>query len=518
MNQLKSFFFMERCFNFLLSKAKTYQIPLLSSIAFSFLAYGFSLTNKLVNHDDVFYLFSKGGTTILGRWGLEICERFFPNFSMPWIYGIFSILLIALSVCVIVKIFSIRSNLLQILLAGIIATFPSFTAMMSYMFTASSFCLAILMTVTAGALLKKPTFLSVVFSLGCMIFSLSIYQAYISLASGLLILILIQEIIEGADAIYVFRKGLGYIIFLIVSVIGYYLATLVVQKILGLSFGSYANQYMTFSISELPDKITLSYTSFFNFLFGWPNWLIPAILARRLNYLFLGIIFVFFLIWSKFAKTKTLASILLFAALLSILPLAINCMYLVTPPAAIHSFVMYGFVCFYLLIILLADRCLDLPIKEKLLHRVHLCAVDIVSLSLALFVASNVYLANAAALNLHLQYENTYAFFTSVTADMKMMPEFNESTRLALIGDYQCPIYHDRYLFESRSLTGVEGMYPDSYSNAQFVEYYLGFPIPFASGEEVDAIKNTYEYANMPCYPYDGSLKFFGDILVVKLS
>lgn len=509
---------MERCFHFLLSKAKAYQIPLLSSMAFAFLAYGFTLTNKLVNHDDVFYLFSKGGTTILGRWGLEICERFFPNYSMPWIHGILSILLIAIAVCVIVKIFNIRNKLLQILLAGTVSVFPSLTAMMSYMFTASSFCLSVLFAVTAVAMMKKPTVLSVFLSLGCMVFSLSIYQAYISLAAGLLVLILIQELMEGADAVSVFRKGLGYVVFLVFSVIGYYLATVLVQKILGVSFGSYANQYMAFNLSELPKKIVLCYTSFFDFLFGWPNWLIPAILSRRLNYIFLGIIIVFFLIWLKFSQPKRLSSILLLAALIEILPLAINCMYLVTPPAAIHSFVMYGFVCFYLLIIVLANGCLNFPIKEKLLHCVRSYSIDIVSLSLALFVVSNIFLANAAALNLHLQYENSYSFFTSLTADIKMMPEFNEKTRLALIGDYQCPIYHDRYLFEARSLTGVEGIYPDSYSNAQFVEYYLGFPISFASGDEVDAIKRSAEYLEMPCYPYYGSMKFFGDTLVIKLS
>mgnify|MGYP003309117704 CR=1 FL=1 len=36
--------------------------------------------------------------------------------------------------------------------------------------------------------------------------------------------------------------------------------------------------------------------------------------------------------------------------------------------------------------------------------------------------------------------------------------------------------------------------------------------------EEIEAIRETPEFAQMPVYPYYGSLRAFGDILVVKLS
>lgn len=511
-------FFLEKCFDFAISKARKYWIPLFSSFLFGLLAYGFFLTNKLVNHDEVFYLFEKGGTTILGRWGLDICERIFPNISMPWIYGIISIALIAVSVCIMIYMFGIKSKLLQVLMAGTVVVFPSLTATLTYTFTVSSFCLSFLMAVIAVALLKNPSRLKIVLALGCMIFSLSIYQSYISLAAGLLVLILIQELMQEADMAAIFKKGVGYVLFLIVSVVGYYIATLLVQKILGIAFGAYANQYMTFRFSEIPQKIVLSYKSFFQLLFGWPNWLIPALLARRLNYVFLIVLAAMFLVWSLTRSKAEWLRILFLAALIGILPLAIDCMYLVTPPEAIHALVMYGFVCFYILVIVLANQCMSIAVQANLLHRLRSCCVNIVFISLSLLLLSNIYTANAVSLNLHLQYENTYAFYTSLISDIKMMPEFDENTKLAIIGEYQCPEFHDRYLFEARSLVGAVGFCPDHYSKAEFMEYYIGFPIPFASDDEIDLIKATSEFAQMPVYPYYGSMKMIDGILTVKLS
>jgi hypothetical protein len=52
----------------------------------------------------------------------------------------------------------------------------------------------------------------------------------------------------------------------------------------------------------------------------------------------------------------------------------------------------------------------------------------------------------------------------------------------------------------------------------RFLEYYIGFPIPFASDETTSQIEHSAEFEQMPIYPYYGSIRMFGDTLVVKLS
>ena len=121
-------------------------------------------------------------------------------------------------------------------------------------------------------------------------------------------------------------------------------------------------------------------------------------------------------------------------------------------------------------------------------------------------------------MNLHLRYENAYSFYTALAADIRQMPEFDEDTTIAVVGTWQEPSFYEEKFTFLTELTGVKGFLPDSYSRAKFLEYYIGLPIPAASDEEIAAISATAEYAEMPVYPYYGSTKFFGDVLVVKLS
>ena len=158
-------------------KLKQYRVPLISGIIWGLLAYMFAFTNKLVNHDDVSALFSKGGTHVLGRWGLDVLEYIFPNYSMPWIYGILTISLITVSVCIIIHVFSIKSRVFQVLLVGSILVFPSLIGTFTYMFTSSSYGVSFLLAVMAVFLVKKETVPDAILALVCMIASLSIYQS-----------------------------------------------------------------------------------------------------------------------------------------------------------------------------------------------------------------------------------------------------------------------------------------------------------------------------------------------------
>lgn len=145
-------------------------------------------------------------------------------------------------------------------------------------------------------------------------------------------------------------------------------------------------------------------------------------------------------------------------------------------------------------------------------------AVNLLVLALAGIVISNIYFANEAYLEQHLQYENTYAFYTSLLSDIRMHPEFDEDTKLAVIGRWTYPDYFFRKFEFTYHLFGHLNSSPEEYSMDRFLEYYIGFTIPFAADAEVAQIRDSAEYLQMPVYPYYGSIQMFGDTLVVKLS
>lgn len=506
------------CAEWLTAGWKCRRLPFLSSLLFGILAYGFAFTNKLVNHDEVESLFMKGGTVTSGRWGLGALDMIFPNISMPWIYGIFTIVFMAIAVCLLVWIFQVENKVLQVLLGGCVMVFPSLIGTFGYMFTSCSFALSFLMAVIAVWLLNWNLKWGFVPALGCMVLSLSIYQSYIAVAAGLLVLVLVWRLMHEEAVSSVLRSGVLFVVFLALSLGIYYGATQVILKFLGEGFNDYASGNLGFSLASIPANILESYRSFFRYLNEGFRGIIPTVLSRRIHWAFLAVTLVLLVLWILAQKKQELSRLALLAALIAVLPLAVNCMYLFTVPDSVHTLVLYGFVGVYVLGIVVADACIPVLAEKRWHTCLRLVLVDVVTVCLAVVIVVNIYIANAAFLNLHLRYENAYSFYTSLAADIKQMPQFDEDTSIAIVGRWQEPDFYEEKFPFLIHLTGTKGFLPDSYSRASFLEYYIGLPIPCASEEEIAAIKASEAYQAMPVYPYYGSMAFFGDILVVKLS
>lgn len=489
-----------------------------ASMIWGLLAYTFAFTNKLLNHDEVSQLFGKGATVSSGRWGLSILDNVLPNFSMPWIYGILTVFLIALSICILVRLFAIRSRLIQVVLAGSIMVFPSLIGLFGYMFTSSAYGVSFLCAVAAVWCIRQKPPLFAIPALALMGFSLSIYQSYISVAAGLLVVLLIQDLLLGDKAVPVIKRGLWYVAFLLTALAGYYIATQILLRLLGIGFNDYATTNMTFRVSELPQKIGLAYGQFLHFFTMQQQALVPTVFSSTVHYILGLSCLVLMLVWLLGQKKKDSGRILLFLVLIALLPLAINCMYLFTAPTSIHTLVLYGFVCLYVLAAVLLDTALLSEAPQRIRKLLCRAALNLGIVALTLIVIINTYVANEAYLNLHLRYENSYAFYTSLLADLRINPEFQEGTKLAVVGSYDSPDFYEYYFPFLPELTGVMGFLPESYSYGAFLQYYIGLSIPIAAAEEVEQIMATEEYQNMNVYPYYGSTKLINDILVVKLS
>lgn len=518
-NSLRQPLLLEKAARWLVGRMRADKVPLLSSAIFGALAYLFAFSNKLVNHDEVFCLFSKGETVTSGRWGLGALDSIFPNYSMPWIYGVITIALIAAAICLIIHILAIQSKLLQVLLAGSIVVFPSLIGTFGYMFTSSSYGISFLLAVLAAWLAGKTSRWYAFPSIAVLVLSLSIYQPYVSLCAGLLLLILIRQLMLGEKLSSVICRGVYFVAILLISMVLYYMATKIVLYITGNAFNAYASDNLSMSLSSILSGIGLAYSRFLCF-FAEDCYagLISSPLSRLLHILALAASGVLLLIWGLCQQKKSASRFLLLALLIALLPLAINCMYLIIVEDAIHTLVLYGFVSVYILMVLLADLCLPLVAPGTLADLCRRLALDAVVLAMAVILTVNVYTANEAYLNLYLRYENAYAFYTALVADIKLTPGFTEDTRLAIIGTWQEPDFYSEQFGSLEQLTGVTGFTANSYARERFLQYYLGFSISFATDEEIAAIQSTPEYEAMATYPYYGSMAIIGDFLVVKLS
>lgn len=494
------------------------RLPFLSSLLFGMLAYLFAFTNKLVNHDEVWSLFSKGATVTSGRWGLGALDSIFPNYSMPWIYGVITVVLIAAAICVLLRVFAIRSRLLQVLLAGTVMVFPSLIGVFGYMFTSSSYALSFFFAILAVWFVKKPGRLFFLPALASMILSLSIYQSYISVSASLLVLLVIQQLMQEETVLPALWRGMYYVAFLILSLALYYIATQIVLHITGTQFSSYAADSISLRVTSILSSVVLAYTSFWRLLTEHYHSLVVTSLSAWMHWLLLAATGILLILWALRQKGTNPGRFLFILVLLALLPLAINCMYLITAEESIHTLVLYSFIAIYVLAAMVADQMLPQIPSGKITTLFRYAALNLVTAALAVILAVNTYIANESYLYLYLNYENSYTFYSTLFADLKMMPEFDEDTKIAIIGHKQEPDFYSYQFSFTSTLTGISGFHPNTYSQSKFMEYYLGFSIGFATAEEIEALAATPEYAQMACYPYYGSMRMIGDFLVVKLS
>lgn len=497
---------------------RDHKVPLITSLLVGMLCYAYAFTNKLVNHDEVQCLFSKGATVTSGRWVLGALDTLFPNYSMPLVNGLLALVFLSIAICVIINILSIRSKTLQAVLAGCVIAFPSLIGTFAYMFTVHAFALSFLLAVVSVWFVCRDRLVFWIPALGCMVLSLGIYQSYISMAAGLLVLVLIRQLLSGEAVMTVIRRGFLFVGFLAASLGLYYTATQVILILKDVSMNAYAGGNVSFSLASLPAAVVTAYRSFLRFFAEGYCGLIPTGLSRLIHLLLLFFTGLMLVLAVCAGPKKEAARIALLLALIVLLPLAICCMYLFTTEDSVHTLVLYSFVCVYALAIISADLCMERSFRDKFCNMLNRIGFNAAPLLLCVVIVCNIFLANQVWLNLQLRYENAFAFYTTLLSDLRTLPEFTQDMPVALIGYQQEPEFYETEFPFTGPMTGTKGFKPDSYSRERFITYYLGISLPFLPEEICQALASEPEIQQMPCYPYYGSIRVLDETIIVKLS
>ena len=336
--------------------------------------------------------------------------------------------------------------------------------------------------------------------------ALGIYQAYISVAACLYMLLMIEDALDkNSSPVQIVLFGLRALALMAVSIAIYYGITQLVFLATGAEFNSYVTDNVNGSVSLLR-RVRIAYDSFL-YVFEFRNFALITTEASRYIHIILGALILLGLGAIAWRNRKPLNAALLFV-LIVLLPLAIECMYLIMSKESIHTLVIYSFTAVYMLAIIVIER---LPGRAGRACR------NVVSLLLAIVALANVYYANMVYLKLDLQYENASAFYTSLCAQIKDTEGFDENSRLAVLG------YQDNLLYIPEELDTGLMMGPmhdlvNVYSRENFFRYYLGFDIPFADDEELEKLETDSRVAAMSEYPYYGSVQKIDDYIVVKLG
>ena len=474
-----------------------------SAMLAGLLAHGFAFSNKLVNADEIATLFGKGVTAGSGRWGLELSRLLFPDISMPWIYGILCLLFLATASCLLLRVLKIHTPLLRLLLPALIVSFPAQTATFSYMFTSPSYALAFLLAAAALALTEGEGRWRFLLGGVLLVVSVGTYQAYISLVSSVYLLLMIQRLLEReSTAKEVLVYGLRRLAFLAGTLLVYYGVTLLALKLLGGHFETYGVE----KNRSLVLRTAVAYSAFLHIFTRGYFGFIPTAWSRILHGLCaLGPAWLL-LRWLLGEQPWSKRGLLLLC--LFLLPLSIDCIYLIAELGVIYSPVMFGFVSVYLLAAVVVES--DREASSRFLR-------SLLAASLALITLFNVYLANKAYLKMYLDYENAFAFYTGIAAQLRMTEGFEADSKIAILGEASTGLSHSPEL-DLGELVGPSRDLVNVYTREIFLRRYVGFDVSFADLEEKRMLQERDEVKQMSAYPNYGFIQNVGDYIVVKLG
>jgi len=483
----------------------------------------FMFTNKLPNHDDIGHLFGDTYGTASGRWLLPTVLQWDGNYSMPWLIGLISVLLLAVTACFTVTLLRIRRPVGCILTAAILVGFPAVTSTFAYMFTADAYFLSLALAAIAAYLTVRWKFGFLFGALGLAL-SMGIYQSYFGFAAALLVGALLFETLDGGTPIHgLLLRGLRYVGALTLGMLLYLAMVKLTTLKIGLVDYMGISEMGRISLSALPELVLRCYASIYKF-FIW-NDLNAHFSFLKYGFALMGLCAVALGVFLLRRRRLGAASVVLAVLLVVLFPLAANIIYVMVSGGKVHTLMIYGLSLLPILPVALAEYVQpELSVCAASLRRTGgiICCWVIV-LSCLLTAYSYAVYDNKAYLKLDLSYEQAYAYSVRLVNAITTADGYHTGMPVVLVGSEGGTIYPDPTpQLDEVQLTGVFDMdgYCATYTYGYFLKYYLALPgqVSIGTSDLAQHFAALPEVVSMPFYPAAGSVRVIDGTAVVRLS
>ncbi len=478
----------------------------------------FAFTNKLINHDDLSEMLAGGSLLASGRWLLHPFLKLTGRFSSPVVNGLAGSAWLALAAVFTVKVFDVRSLGACAAVAAAMAAFPTVTSTWAYMFTAPAYFFAMLLAALGVWLIRGRGWTRFLAGAGAVAAAMGCYQAYFGFAAALSVAALLTDVCSGryespkALLQDVLRAFLG----LVLGMAAYLAVLRLCLWATGTELLSYAGlDGMTdVSLGQLLSRAVDAYRSFFRFPFS------DAFLAVHRSFPYFMRAFEVLTLLALLALAvrrgvyRSPAALLMLLALLGVLPLAVNIVYVMAGAENVHWLMIYPNVIMWLLPAVLADR-VELPRNGRLKRTAAGALACLLLAASAAQSCEGALIDNKAYLEMELTARGANAYLTRLIARVEQTEGYTPGMGVAFIGD--------AYSATSLPKLGLTGVFTGDallniYSRGWLMYYFQSFSPGYVPPEGYDAIRETPEFQSMPCYPADGSVEIVNDTVVVKLS
>ncbi len=485
---------------------KLWQYTFLTAVILGLCTHMPIMLSDIPNHDGLASIYSDQNMIVSGRWFLSVACGFSSYYTLPWIIGLLSVVILSVTAVLLTEVLKIEKVVSGMIVAGILVTFPVLASTFAYVFTMDGYMLGVMLAVLAVYLVSKVKY---GFILGGIMLCLSmgIYQAYLPIAVLLSMYSVVLILLENTEWKEKVKSILNYLYMGIIGAGLYFIIMKLSLKLSKETIGSYQNSGEGFDFSV--GSIVKIYKDFVEFVLTGK--VLVNNLFSILAFCVLGILFI--IAFFKVVKQKTLYKSPVFyiviVALLLLIPLACNVILLILPGVLYHTLMRYQYVILLLCMVAFIERYGD---NKK--TSVILCGAAFV------LVFNYVVTDNIAYSNLEKKYEKTYAYCVRLADRMEQTEGYYQGIPVAMIGvlsDEEYPLTDITGEVTSK-LLGIKGdtLLYTSENYKAFFEHYLGITINLVSISEMTDIYNSKEYWEMNSFPAKDSIQVVDGILYVK--
>lgn len=486
-------------------------------------AHAYAFFHNSFSHDALCGIYAD---VIEENWKIALGRFFVPTYrsvvrgsiSVPWLIGLLALLWIGLSVYLIVRMFALQSRGVITLLAGIMAVNLTVTAMTATYLYELDFDMFALLAATAAAYLWHRYKWGWLPGMALVALALSIYQAYLSVAIVLVMIVSIWVLLRGEIAQSVFFKGLKGIGMLIGGGLLYLIGLKVVCKVTGIALVDSYNglaSILRLSPGAIPALIGSAYQDWFC-VFTQPKDAYIGTALRAANIALLGLTGLL-AVTAVVKKDITPAAKGLFLALLALLPLGMNISYILSG-GMVHDLMRYSFWFLYLLALLLVLRlCPTGADGKKCCGQLAQCATYLL---VFLVIWNNIQFSNAIYLKKNLEQDAALSRMTRVADRLETMPGYVGGETPVVFVSVPSSVAIMPGFEEISQITGSETSNVISYNYWRlyynFFTYFLNTPI-FIDSAWLD-FQTDPRVAEMPSFPAAESIQELDGVIVVKMG
>lgn len=495
-----------------------YVVSFLTTIIGGYLFHLYAFTNMIPNSDGIGRMYDTQDMTVSGRWFLQYAT--FPNgfLQMPAFIALLSLLFLGCSAVLLVHLLDINHRYLAGSLGLCFITFPSLGFTFLYTFTASAYAIGVFLSIFSLYLLKQEKKWSFPVASFCLACAMGIYQAYVSFAIGLSVILVIKKALSNQETqVTTTKYGITRLAFLTVSTLLYYGILQVILMLTGQELLSYLGMNESYPISALPSLILATYKQVILFFFRSGSGTSTFFLACcNILVLLLGIMGLYFMLKDFVGTSQQQWRIVYTVLLCGLLPLALGFVQIISPWSAPSPLMQYPYVLAYLVVLFFIDHgILKCPVQYKQ-NCAFLVLFQFFLISLGSAWLCNVlYTASAQA------HRATESYATRIMTHIEMTEGYYWGMPVVIIGAFP----EDRFYTDIPSYALIDhysaptnSVLPLNKHIYYYFNHWLHLPIDEPSEELMISTVTTSTFQSMPLYPDYGSVAIVNDTMVVKIA